>query len=148
MHTQKMRLNNLDSKNIETLEKAITKTTKVLIWLTDYPLNLETDHLDEIDIFSNRLITKNIIGQPLEDGHRTSLFVSKNFNNSFFIFHHVFHPEGSMEIIQENLDSIRDSLQDNDEILILNKSNNSERINIVKELKIRYNNFTYTNLYL
>lgn len=138
----------MDSQNIEILEKAFSKNARVLIWLTDDPLSLETEHLSEIDLFANRVIAKNILSHPTEDRFQTSLFVSQNYKTLSFILHHVFSEEQGSEQIIKNLKSIQDQLDESSGIIILNKSHNTQGINIVKELKRSYPIWDYTTLYL
>lgn len=134
------------SSDINRLISHINNQVSGIIWLTDDYIDHKTPLIFEM----NYLLDGNLI-KAIEEHikvARQNFFLGSSFGKPFFISHTVFKEKVDLKNIFEQIEMIQQTIELQESIYIVNKSQMTAGINIEKELKEKFPTFHFEHLIL
>ena len=130
---------------IKHLSNNITPHTAGILWLTDEELNYKTPGVFEFNYLLNGILIKSLENQtqPLQKNH---FFLGDNFGKPLFIGHAVIKTKDDIKNIYEHIKISKDFINEDSQVYIFNKSQNTANLNVLKLLSEKYKNIMFENL--
>ncbi len=136
------------SQGIEHLSKYITPQTSGIIWLTDNYLDFKSPGVYEFNYLLDGILIKSINyhKEQTQAQRKSHFFLGENFGTPLFIGHSVISKKDDIKQMYHHFDVAKPFINKDATIYIFNRSQNTAKINILKELQTKYKNYTFENL--
>lgn len=130
---------------IKHLSNNITPNTAGILWLTDDELNYKSPGVYEFNYLLNGILIKSLDNQTIND-QKNHFFLGNNFGKPLFLGHAVIKSKEDIKNIYEHIKISENFINENSQIYIFNKSQNTANINVLKILSEKYKNIVFENL--
>lgn len=130
---------------IKHLSNNITAETVGIIWLTDEELSYNSPGVYEFNYLLNGTLIKAL--EKLDQSKQSvNYFLGENFGNPLFIGHAVIHNKDDIRNVYEHLKISTNFINENSQVYIYNRSQNTANLNVLKLLCEKYPNIIFENL--
>ena len=132
-------------KRIPDLSQFITPETSGIIWFTDEPLDYSSPGVYEFNYLLDGLLVRSL-EENTERTNKSNFFLGESFGIPFFIGHTVIKEKKDFQSIYDHFKISESFIKENSTIYIYNKSQNTANINVLKELKNKFNSIEFKHL--
>ena len=127
---------------IKHLSSNITPNTAGILWLTDDDLNYQTPGVFEFNYLLNGVLIKSL-DNKIQSRQKNHFFLGDNFGKPLFIGHAVIKMKDDIKNLYEHIKISENFLNENSQIYIFNKSQNTANLNVLKLLSEKYRNIHF-----
>lgn len=133
--------------NIKFLSQNITSKTKGIIWLTDEDINYSSPGFYEFNYLLDGILLKSFEHHQ-DKTQKQNFFLGESFGSPLFIGHICYQDKSDLKTVENHFQLANSFLTENDLILVFNKSLNTAKVNILKDLSAKYSQFEFKLLNL
>jgi hypothetical protein len=131
---------------IDRISQKVSFDTYGIIWLTDTPLELDTQGVYEVNYLFNGLLVQALENHSQKK--KSNFFISQSFGHPFFLSHATSDIQNLNKVIVEHINLVSDSIKENSTVYFIDLTQSNKSNDLIQNLSKKYPKLVFDHLSL